>query len=104
MIIVITHDHSYIESADDCTRLHVTAATLDDAAAGAALQSAGLGRQGEPAHVWLAVDALRTTARAAASIPDWDNRFDAMIAFARSRGWLDASGEHVAAHIERSGS
>ena len=27
--------------------------------------------------------------------------FDAMIAFADSQGWLDASGSHVRAHIER---
>jgi hypothetical protein len=102
MIISISRDHCHVVDADDCARLHVTANGLDDDEAGAALQQANLGRAGEAGHVWLAVDALRTLARVGASITDWDKRFNAMITFARSRGWLDASGDHVAAHIERS--
>ena len=104
MIISITRDHCHVVDADDCARLHVTADDLDDDEAGNALRRAELGRAGEAAHVWLAIDALRAAARADASNLDWDKRFDAMIAFARSKGWLDASGEFVAAHIERSAS
>lgn len=102
MIVTITSDGSLVEDADDCTRLHISADGLDDAAVGAALLTASLGRPGEPDHAWIAVDKLRAVARVASRTPGWDARFDAMIAYARSKGWLDASGEHVAAHVERS--
>jgi hypothetical protein len=104
MIVAITREHCRVEDADDCARLHVTAEELDDDEAGAALQRADLGRAGDAAHVWLTIDSLRTAAREAASIPDWDDRFDAMIAYARSKGWLDACGERVTAHVQRSAS
>lgn len=104
MIVVVTPHGCHVEDADDLGRLHVTADGLDDGQAGAALQHAHLGRTGKAGHVSLAVASLRAAARPRASIPDWDDRFDAMIDFARSKGWLDASGEHVAAHIDRSAS
>jgi hypothetical protein len=102
MIITISPDRCAVVDADDCTRLHATAAGLDDADAGAALHRANLGGPGDPNHVWLSIDGLRATARTGASSPDWDERFDAMISFARARGWLDATEKQVAAHLERS--
>ena len=104
MIVVVTPHDCRVEDADDLGRLHVTADGLDDAQADAALQRAHLGRTGEGGQVSLAVESLRAAARPRASIPDWDSHFDAMIDFARSKGWLDTSGEHVAAHIDRSAS
>ena len=101
MIITITPDGCRVLEPDDCARLHGTADGMDDDEAGAALARAGLGHAGEAAHVWLLIDALRTAARTDASIPDWDDRFDAMIGFARSKHWLDPAGRYVAAHIER---
>lgn len=93
-----------IEEPDDCTRLHVSADDLDDSVAGSAVARAGLGSPGEPGHLWLDVTALRKRARAATAATDWDDRFDAMIAYARSKGWTDPTGELVAAHISRRGS
>ena len=104
MIIAITSDRSRIEDVDDCTRLHVRAIGIGDAAVGASLLSEGLGRPGEPNHVWLAVEALHGIARTAATVSDWAERFDSMIAYAGSNCWLDATGEHIAAHIERANS
>lgn len=104
MIVVVTPYDCRVEEVDDLGRLHVIADGLDDSQAGAALQHAHLGRIGEAGHVSLAVVPLRAAARPRASISDWDSRFDAMIDFARLRGWLDPSGVYVAAHIERTAS
>lgn len=90
-----------VEEADDCTRLYVDVRGLDESAAGSALREAGLGSSGEPGHLWLDIAALRERARATTAAADWDDRFDAMLAFARSEGWTDETGQHVAAHIVR---
>lgn len=86
-----------IEEPDDCTRLHVVADGVDDATAGAVLRSCGMGAPGEPGHVWLEVAALR----AAGTGADRAQRFAAMLSYATSMGWLDDTGERLAAHIER---
>ena len=83
MIVVVTPHDCRVEEVDDLGRLHVIADGQDDSQAGAA---------------------LRAAARPRASISDWDSRFDAMIEFARLRGWLDSSGVYVAPHIERTAS
>ncbi len=86
-----------IEEHDDCTRLHVVTAELDEATAGAVLDISGLGRPGTSGHVWLDIAALRARSHSAA--PDWPERFDAMIAYAERSGWLNPHGNLVAAHI-----
>jgi hypothetical protein len=91
-----------LEEADDCTRLHVVADGLDDAGAGAVLRRDGLGRAGDPGHAWLEISTLRARARASVGAGDWDDRFEVMVSYARGKGWLDETGEFVAAHIERS--
>jgi hypothetical protein len=90
-----------VEEADDCTRLHVDVRGLDESTAGSALREARLGRPGQPGQLWLDIAALRERARATTAVAGWDDRFDAMLAFARSEGWTDETGEHVAAHIVR---
>jgi hypothetical protein len=90
-----------LEEADDCTRLYVDVRALDESAAGSALREAGLGSPGEAGHLWLDIAALRERARATTAAADWDDRFDAMLAFARDKGWMDETGKLVAAHIVR---
>jgi len=51
-------------------------------------------RLADDAHVWVAIDALRAAAGGEAGA------FDAMIAYAASKGWVDESGASVRAHIE----
>jgi hypothetical protein len=102
MIVQITRELTRVTDANDCTRLHVEAPDLDDEAVGEALAVHRMGRAGEPGQVWLDVGALRRAARAAASVPGWDTSFDAMLGYAGTKGWLDATGRSVAAHIERS--
>jgi hypothetical protein len=52
-------------------------------------------------HAWLGVQALRTAAHNIGVGADWDDRFDGMLAYAKSRGWLSSSGSALRAHIER---
>jgi len=54
-------------------------------------------------HVWLGVDALRELALGSVAPDehdDWRDGFDAMITYARSKGWTSADGGSVRAHIE----
>jgi hypothetical protein len=52
-------------------------------------------------HVWIDVARLREQAIAQADDATYSERFDAMIAYAQRKGWLDADGTRVRAHIER---
>lgn len=50
-------------------------------------------------HVWIDVARLREEASAAVGDPAFGERFDGMIAYASSKGWLDETGTRVRAHI-----
>jgi hypothetical protein len=52
-------------------------------------------------HVWVDIANLRAAALGRVEDPGYPERFDAMIEYARSKGWLDDTGTHVRAHIER---
>jgi hypothetical protein len=99
MYVEVTGSGAAVREAHDLGRLEVRAS------AGAQLVTAlaGLGTVGDDgSHVWLGVDALRDAARA--TVPDverhdWVERFDAMIAYAGSKGWLSADGQAVRAHL-----
>ena len=69
--------------------------------------AAALGSFGEVTddgqHVWLLIDELRTRAGAsvaAVELDDWRDGFDAMVTFARSKGWTSVDGRRVRAHVE----
>ncbi len=59
-------------------------------------------RLGRTHHLWWSIEAVRRLAP-----PDrdrsWDERFDAMMAWAADHGWIDEAGTHVQVHIERPG-
>lgn len=52
-------------------------------------------------HVWVDIDWLRTSGVALVGDADYATKFDAMIAYATSKGWLDDAGRCVRAHIAR---
>jgi hypothetical protein len=52
-------------------------------------------------HVWVDVEALRALAVEAGAGRGWQSSFDAMIEFARSRGWVDDELGAVRAHVDR---
>jgi len=51
-------------------------------------------------HVWLDISRARRAGAAAAG-EGFTERFDAMIGYAASKGWTNAAGSHVRAHVER---
>jgi hypothetical protein len=53
----------------------------------------------DPDHVWVDVAALRAQGIALVDDPSYPERFDAMIAYAQRKGWLDGDGTRVRAHI-----
>jgi hypothetical protein len=53
----------------------------------------------EGEHAWIAVDAVRRMAQGRVG-PEWDSRLDAMLAYARSKDWLDPNGNAIRAHVE----
>lgn len=100
-----------LEEPDDTKRFHVEVVggddlglvfgALVDAAAGRIeLESDGPGVQPDTKpDAWITVDALRRMAKGVVG-PDWDEQFDAMLDFARTKGWLDPGGNALRAHVE----
>lgn len=87
-----------VRDPQDLKQLHVEFRGVDDAPAGDAIEAAGLGTV-QGGHAWLDISALR----AAGSGGDRAGEFEAMIGYARSKGWVDAAGTRVRAHIVRTG-
>lgn len=52
-------------------------------------------------HVWLDVAVARRAGAEQTADEDWTAGYDGMIAYAASKGWIDADGTHVRAHVER---
>lgn len=52
-------------------------------------------------HVWVDIGLLRTNALAQVDDPGFPARFEAMIAYATEKGWLNALGTRVRAHLEK---
>ncbi len=87
-----------VADAENLRQLHTEFRGIGDAAAAAALAAAGLGTV-DGDHAWLDVSALRA---AGDGSPEWAAGFDAMLAYAASKGWASADGSRVQAHIVRS--
>lgn len=95
-ILVAVGKSPVLIEEDDFKRLSVVASNLLPPEAGKHLGS--LGEADGPGHVRLAVEELRKLGGFAAA-DESNRRFDEMIAYARSKGWID---EHnrVRAHVE----
>ena len=60
---------------------------------------AGLGIVRLDEHAWVSIDALRSLAGGAAT-PAWEESLQSMIAYARSKDWVDDEVGAVRAHVE----
>lgn len=88
-----------LEEPDDTKRFHVeVVGGTDVGRLFGALVDAAAGRL-EGSDAWIALDAVRRMA-AGRVAPDWDERFDAMLEYARTKGWLDEAAHTVRAHVE----
>lgn len=54
-------------------------------------------------HVWLDIATARAAGVAASDDPDFQSKFDQMVAYAVSKGWADEAGTRVRAHVEITG-
>ncbi len=88
-----------LEEPDDCTRFHLTVyGGTDVASVYGALIDAAAGRlEGDQALI--TIDSVRRMARGRVA-DDWDDRFEGMLGFARSKSWIDDVNNAIQAHIE----
>ena len=105
MVITVdlsTHDGEIaVESPEDCGKFHVEATGAPDgdwARLGHALVDAGVGRV-EDDHAFVEVGAIRTLVAGRVGAA-WADDFEKMLAYARTKGWLDEGGNAVQAHVE----
>lgn len=99
MRLLIAPSGPELADPDDCTRFHVEVSADDRLPEVLAEHDLGtLDDGGE--HIHVAVGALRRLAEGRTQ-DDWATRFDGMLSYAASKGWLDPAGTHVRAHIER---
>jgi hypothetical protein len=97
MIVSVGSDGTNILEGDDLQRLSVQ--RRDDSPLDGLL--AGLGRvDPDDAHAWLTIEALRAAVDPGEKTPGWDSRFEAMVDYAASKGWVDPGPGSLRAHIE----
>jgi hypothetical protein len=88
-----------LEEPDDCTKFHLSVVGGRDLArVFGALVDAAAGRL-EGDHAYITIDAVRRMAAGRVG-DDWNDRFDGMLDYARSKGWIDDTGNTIQAHIE----
>ena len=99
IVEVLGPDDVRVVDVDDLRRLHLALGVVEVDEADAALRAAGLGRlDGETGH--LDVAALRAAAQGQATVADWAAGWDAMLAYARSKGWSSEDGASLQVHVE----
>ena len=88
-----------LEEPDDCAKFQLTVVGGRDLArVFGALVDAAAGRL-EADHAYITIDAVRRLA-AGRVADDWGERFDGMLGYAKSKGWIDDTGNLIQAHIE----
>ena len=85
---------------DDLGRLHLALGEVTDEEAAEVLERSGLGRLHDTDTAFLDAAALRAAAEPRATAPDWPARWDAMVAAARSKGWVTEDGASLQVHVE----
>jgi hypothetical protein len=100
MIVDISDTAVALTDPDDCGRFDVRVpSALPVEALDAVLAGAGAGQRSGPDQVAVEISWLRSSARDVA--PDWPDRFEKMLAFAGTKGWLTDDGAAVYGHIVR---
>ncbi len=98
MIVVVSQDGVDLEEPDDCGAFKLVGRDVGpDEVQGAV---SGIGIYGGDC-AWIEPEVVRTLAESRVG-DDWDERFDAMVAYAVSKSWVDEEGR-IRAHIEWEG-
>ena len=98
MIVDISGTAAALTEPDDCARFHVRVLPgLPLQALDALLADSGAGYRRGTEQVAVSTAWLRASAHDVA--PDWADRFDKMLTFAGTKGWLTDDGAAVYGHI-----
>jgi hypothetical protein len=89
-----------VVDVDDLSRLQLALGQVTDEEAAQVLERAGLGRFQDAQTAFLDAAALRAAAEPRSTAPDWSAQWDAMIAVARSKGWVSEDGASLQVHVE----
>ncbi|MGY1834591.1 hypothetical protein ACI79P_05725 [Blastococcus sp. SYSU DS0510] len=89
-----------VVDVDDLGSMHLALGAVTDEEAAEALERSGLGRLQDAETAVLDVAALRAAAEPRATAPDWNTRWDEMVAGARARGRLSADGAKLKVQVE----
>jgi hypothetical protein len=89
-----------VVDVDNLTRLHLALGEVTDDEASEVLEQAGLGRIQDADTAFLDTAGVRAAAEGRASAPDWADRWEAMVAGAREKGWLSDDGASIQVHVE----
>ena len=84
---------------DDLARLHLAIGEVTDEEAAEVLERSGLGRFQDSTTAFLDAAALRAAAEPRATAPDWAERWDDMVASARSKGYVSEDGASLQVHV-----
>jgi hypothetical protein len=93
-----------VVDVDNLSRLHLALGQVTDEEAAEVLTRSGLGRLQDADTAFLDAAALRAAAEPRAGIPDWAQQWDAMVARARSNGWVSDDGASLQVHVESAAS
>jgi hypothetical protein len=99
MFVEIRGDHAEVCDPDNCRALDVRVGAGDRPHLDRTLRAAGLGGWAGGAEAELTVSGLHAAASAAGVGGDWQERWDAMLGYAATKGWLTAGGSGVLAHL-----
>ena len=97
MFVQVTASEIALEDADNFAALSVRCASDVDRTGKLADRLADAAERIDAGHAWLRPDWLR---RQRQDDVEWNNRLDAMIAYAASKGWVDEATGAVRAHVE----
>ena len=89
-----------VVDVDNLSKLFLALGEVTDEEAGEALERSGLGRLQDADTAWLDAAALRAAAEPRARAADWADRWDAMVAGARSKGSVSDDGASLRVNIE----
>ena len=89
-----------LEEPEDCMRFHVVLRDIGIYAAQSMLQADDIGRLEDNDTAWINVAAVRKLAEGRVSA-DWSERFQQMLDYAMSKGWVSEDGADLQAFIER---
>src|SRR5919206_937957 len=88
-----------VVDVDNLKTLHLAIGEVTDEEAAEVLERSGLGRFQDSTTAFLDAAALRAAAEPRATAPDWSERWDAMVARARSKGYLSEDGASLQVHV-----